>query len=73
MAERAVTHKTWRQMKGMDRVIFELNHPGNKPFAIGFAITTATMLYMYFSSLGSPAAEKESKYWQRFHAKKDHH
>ena len=50
----------------------QLNHPGNKPFMIGFALTTSTFLYMYFASLGSKAAESESKYWQRFHAKKDH-
>jgi hypothetical protein len=27
-------------------------------------------MYTYFSSLGSPSAEAQSKYWQRFHAKK---
>ena len=73
VAQRAATHKTWRQMKGMDRVMFELTHPGNKPFMIGFAVTTGTFLYMYFASLGSPALEAESQYWQRFHAKKDAH
>ena len=40
---------------------------------IGFGATVSTMLYMYFSSVGSPAAEKDSKYFQRFHAKKEHH
>ena len=34
---RATTHKTWRQMKGLELMMHELNHPGNKPFAIGFA------------------------------------
>jgi len=29
--------KTWRQMKGMQLVVHEINHPGNKPFAIGLA------------------------------------
>ena len=28
---------TWRQMKGMNLMMHELNHPGNWPFAIGFA------------------------------------
>lgn len=35
MAERAATHNTWRQMKGMQLVAHELSHPGNKPFVIG--------------------------------------
>ena len=36
MAERAATHKSWRQMKGMELVMHELKHPGNRPFVIGF-------------------------------------
>lgn len=35
MAERAATHTTWRQMKGMQLFMHEINHPGNKPFVIG--------------------------------------
>jgi hypothetical protein len=120
MAERAATHTSWRQMKGMERVMFEVsedelmnaggpaagrrfygyidcvppplmvdshrmpfssvsttlalaqqvNHPGNRPFVIGFVLTTTTLMYTYFSSLGSPSMEAQSKYWQRFHAKK---
>lgn len=35
VATRSATHKTWRQMKGMDLVRHEMNHPGNKPFVIG--------------------------------------
>ena len=35
VAHRASTHKTWRQMKGMDLVKHELSTPGNRPFAIG--------------------------------------
>ena len=35
LATRAATHKSWRQMKGMDLVRHEMNHPGNKPFVIG--------------------------------------
>lgn len=35
MAERA-TRTTWRQMKGMQLVMHELNHPGNRPFVMGF-------------------------------------
>ena len=37
MAERAKTHNTWRQMKGMQLVMHEVNHPGTKPFVIGLA------------------------------------
>ena len=35
VAARASTHKTWRQMKGMQLFMNEVSHPGNKPFAIG--------------------------------------
>jgi hypothetical protein len=35
MATRATTHKTWRQMKGMQLAMHEMNHAGNKPFVIG--------------------------------------
>ena len=34
MAERA-KRNTWRQMKGMQLAMHEINHPGNKPFLIG--------------------------------------
>lgn len=34
MAERS-KRTTWRQMKGIQLFMHELNHPGNKPFAIG--------------------------------------
>lgn len=33
--KRATTHQTWRQMKGMQLFMHEINHPGNKPFVIG--------------------------------------
>lgn len=36
MATRAATHNTWRQMSGMQLFMHEFNHPGNKPFALGF-------------------------------------
>jgi hypothetical protein len=28
-------HTSWRQMKGVQLFMHEINHPGNKPFAIG--------------------------------------
>lgn len=37
LAHRAATHQSWRQMKGMQLFMHEINHPGNKPFMIGFA------------------------------------
>lgn len=37
MEQRASTHKTWRQMKGMDLVRHEMGHAGNKPFVVGMA------------------------------------
>jgi hypothetical protein len=35
-AHRAATHTSWRQMGGARLFLHEINHPGNKPFAIGF-------------------------------------
>jgi hypothetical protein len=35
MTARATTHKSWRQMKGLDLMRHEMNHAGNKPFVIG--------------------------------------
>jgi hypothetical protein len=72
MAHRAATHKTWRQMKGVEKFMHEINHPGNKPFVIGLAVTSTVMLYVYFSNINNPQAQKESKYYQRFHAVKSH-
>ena len=34
---RSTNNQTWRQMKGMQLMMHEMNHPGNKPFVIGFA------------------------------------
>lgn len=73
MAHRAATHNTWRQMKGMDLVMHELRHPGNYPFAIGFAVVSGVMLSMYFGALKDPEALKASTYYQRFHAPKEEH
>lgn len=36
MATRNATHNTWRQMKGVQLFMHEINHRGNKNFAIGF-------------------------------------
>lgn len=35
MAARAASHKSWRQLKGMDLVKHEMSHAGNRPFVIG--------------------------------------
>ncbi len=35
VAARASTHKTWRQMKGMQLFAHEAGHAGNRPFFIG--------------------------------------
>lgn len=47
MATRASTHKTWRQMKGMQLAMHEMNHAGNKPFVIGLGWVQALHLLMY--------------------------
>ena len=65
---RAATHKTWRQMSGMKLFMHEINHPGNKPFVIGFGIMALLGTWGYTKGLQSEEAKKDSTYWQRFHA-----
>eukprot|EP00522_Entomoneis_paludosa_P014690 CAMPEP_0172445804 /NCGR_PEP_ID=MMETSP1065-20121228/5587_1 /TAXON_ID=265537 /ORGANISM="Amphiprora paludosa, Strain CCMP125" /LENGTH=78 /DNA_ID=CAMNT_0013196789 /DNA_START=567 /DNA_END=803 /DNA_ORIENTATION=+ len=69
MAHRAATHKTWRQMKGMERVMYEVQHKGNYPFVIGFGVVSVVLLNMYFGARNDPEVLAASKYYQRFHAK----
>jgi hypothetical protein len=71
MNTRALTHQTWRQMSGVKLVAHELNHPGNKPFVLGFMTISLLGVWAYSKGLKSEAAQKESTYWQRFHA--SHH
>lgn len=65
---RQATHNTWRQMSGMKLAVHEINHPGNKPFVIGFGVIALLGTYAYRKGLNSETAKKESTYWQRFHA-----
>ncbi|CAB9510996.1 expressed unknown protein [Seminavis robusta] len=68
MNTRATTHNTWRQMSGVKLVAHEMNHPGNKPFVIGFMSIALLGTWAYRKGLNSEEAQKDSKYWQRFHA-----
>jgi len=68
VATRQATHQTWRQMSGVKLVAHELNHPGNKPFVIGFMSIALLGTWAYRKGVNSEAAQKDSTYWQRFHA-----
>ena len=68
LATRQATHNTWRQMSGVKLALHEMNHPGNKPFVIGFASIFLLGTWAYRKGLNSEEAQKDSKYWQRFHA-----
>jgi hypothetical protein len=35
---------TWRQMKGMQLAMHEINHPGNKPFVIGLGYVVVVVV-----------------------------
>lgn len=37
-------HTTWRQMKGMQLFMHEVNHPGNQPFVIGLGYVFVCVL-----------------------------
>ncbi|KAL7571040.1 hypothetical protein ACA910_003757 [Epithemia clementina (nom. ined.)] len=67
-AHRAATHKSWMQMKGFERVWYEITYPGHWPFVAGFAITSSFFFYLYYSNFTEENKAK-SNYWQRFHAK----
>lgn len=43
MAARA-KHTTWRQMKGVQLFMHEINHPGNQPFMIGLGYVVLVLL-----------------------------
>ena len=51
-ATRAATNTTWRQMKGMQLAMHEMNHPGNKPFVIGMGVMSAVYMMAFFSQSG---------------------
>mmetsp|Transcript_5787 Transcript_5787/g.9143 ORF Transcript_5787/g.9143 Transcript_5787/m.9143 type:complete len:104 (+) Transcript_5787:201-512(+) len=59
--------KTWRNMKGMELMIHEAGHAGNRPFVMGLAVIAGFAFYTQ-ASLGEDA-KKDSDYWQAFHAK----
>ena len=65
---RQTTHNTWRQMSGVKLAAHELNYAGNKPFVIGFLTIGLLGTWAYRGGLKSEAAQKDSTYWQRFHA-----
>jgi hypothetical protein len=71
-AERAKKN-TWRQMKGMQLFMHEVNHPGNKPFVIAAGIVSSVMVYLYVLGKNSEKAKQDSKYYQRFIAPREHH
>lgn len=43
VAHRAATHKSWRQMRGIQLVLHEINHPGLKPFFIAYLYVHVTV------------------------------
>eukprot|EP00537_Pseudo-nitzschia_pungens_P013032 CAMPEP_0172393674 /NCGR_PEP_ID=MMETSP1061-20121228/11464_1 /TAXON_ID=37318 /ORGANISM="Pseudo-nitzschia pungens, Strain cf. pungens" /LENGTH=114 /DNA_ID=CAMNT_0013124827 /DNA_START=6 /DNA_END=350 /DNA_ORIENTATION=+ len=68
VAARASTHKTWRQMKGMQLFTHEMSHAGNKPFVIGMGVMSAVYLYAFLGQ--SEESRAHSEYWSKYHMKK---
>merc|ERR1712232_273105 len=73
MQVRNATHKSWRQMKGVQRIMYEVNHPGNFPFVVGLGVVGLMGYSMYSAAYDSEKMKKESDYYQRYHAKSNHH
>lgn len=64
---RQASHQTWRQMSGVKLMMHEMNHPGNKPFVIGFMTIGLIGTWAYRKGINSEEAKKDSTYWHRFH------
>merc|ERR1712032_155295 len=56
---RATTHNTWRQMKGMQLALHEMNTRGNKPFVIGMGIMSVVYLTAFLSQSEETRANSE--------------
>mmetsp|Transcript_12083 Transcript_12083/g.17425 ORF Transcript_12083/g.17425 Transcript_12083/m.17425 type:complete len:80 (-) Transcript_12083:748-987(-) len=70
----AASKVPWRQLKGMNWVMYEAKHPGNQPFVIGFGV--CLLGSMYLQTTFTDEQKKSSVYWSTFHLtddKKGHH
>uniref|UniRef100_A0A7S2R2D6 Uncharacterized protein n=1 Tax=Eucampia antarctica TaxID=49252 RepID=A0A7S2R2D6_9STRA len=65
LAERAKGPVTWRQMKGVQLMIHEIRHIGNRPFAWGFFTIAVASTFMQLKF--TDEARAGSEYWSNFH------
>ncbi|KAL7533819.1 hypothetical protein ACHAWF_004629 [Thalassiosira exigua] len=56
---------TWRQMSGLNLIMHELGHSGNKPFAIGFGAVALGTLWLQTKFTDEMRAS--SLYWSTYH------
>eukprot|EP00586_Coscinodiscus_wailesii_P005851 CAMPEP_0172487512 /NCGR_PEP_ID=MMETSP1066-20121228/16654_1 /TAXON_ID=671091 /ORGANISM="Coscinodiscus wailesii, Strain CCMP2513" /LENGTH=67 /DNA_ID=CAMNT_0013254189 /DNA_START=104 /DNA_END=307 /DNA_ORIENTATION=- len=63
MTEKALN---WRNLRGISAFMFEVKHPGTRPFAIGFGCILLASTYAQFKYTDEMKANSE--YWQAFHA-----
>lgn len=67
-AAKASGPQTWRQMKGMQLMMHEIGHVGNRPFMVGFAVSAAAALWI--QAKFTPEMKKDSLYWSTYHGGK---
>merc|ERR550539_758473 len=58
---------TWRQLSGINLMIHEVGHVGNRPFMIG--IGTVACMTVWAQINFNNEDKKNSTYWTTFHAK----
>ena len=65
---RAAGPPTWRQLKGIPLVLHEIGHVGNRPFMIGFGVSTVIALWA--QTKFTDEMKEQSPYWSQYHLKK---
>eukprot|EP00541_Cyclophora_tenuis_P002177 CAMPEP_0116544242 /NCGR_PEP_ID=MMETSP0397-20121206/2007_1 /TAXON_ID=216820 /ORGANISM="Cyclophora tenuis, Strain ECT3854" /LENGTH=101 /DNA_ID=CAMNT_0004068429 /DNA_START=26 /DNA_END=331 /DNA_ORIENTATION=- len=59
---------SWRNLSGMNLMVHEIRHVGNRPFAWGFL--TVFLGSLYLQSTFTDEDRAASEYYQTYHAKK---
>eukprot|EP00543_Licmophora_paradoxa_P003832 CAMPEP_0202443364 /NCGR_PEP_ID=MMETSP1360-20130828/2655_1 /ASSEMBLY_ACC=CAM_ASM_000848 /TAXON_ID=515479 /ORGANISM="Licmophora paradoxa, Strain CCMP2313" /LENGTH=107 /DNA_ID=CAMNT_0049059039 /DNA_START=966 /DNA_END=1289 /DNA_ORIENTATION=+ len=67
MAVHNARPKTWRNLKGIQLMVHECGHVGNRPFVWGLA--TVSIGCFLWQSTFDDKMKADSDYWQAFHAK----
>jgi hypothetical protein len=67
-ARAAQSPPTWRQLKGVNLMLHEIGHVGNRPFMIGFGVSAVIALWV--QTKFTDEMRENSPYWSQYHLKK---